>query len=131
MELLFAGRWVDVAEALRWGGVSEVVEPGALLQRARELARLLESGPPLVFAAIKEVVREVHLAARVCVGKPERPNPAFESAGLHDYVVEPDIVERRLQGAMVAREVEAPGRAQREPRIESAEVSGGDGVEVQ
>ena len=38
--------------------VNEVVEPAKLLDRAWELARLLESGPPLVFAAIKEVVRE-------------------------------------------------------------------------
>ena len=29
-----------------------------MLDRAWELARVLESGPPLVFAAIKEVVRE-------------------------------------------------------------------------
>jgi crotonobetainyl-CoA hydratase len=28
------------------------------MERAWELARLLESGPPLVYAAIKEVVRE-------------------------------------------------------------------------
>jgi len=35
-----------------------VTEPAKLLDRAWELARVLESGPPLVFAAIKEVVRE-------------------------------------------------------------------------
>ncbi len=28
------------------------------MERAWELARLLESGPPLVYAAIKEIVRE-------------------------------------------------------------------------
>ena len=58
MELLFTGRFMDAEEAHRRGVVNEVVEPGKLLDRAWELARLLENGPPLVFAAIKEVVRE-------------------------------------------------------------------------
>ena len=58
MELLFTGRWMDAAEAHRWGVVNEVLEPEALLTRAWELARVLEGGPPLVFAAIKEVARE-------------------------------------------------------------------------
>jgi len=58
MELLLTGRFMEAEEAQRWGIVNEVVEPDALLDRAWELARLLESGPPLVFAAIKEVVRE-------------------------------------------------------------------------
>ena len=40
------------------GVVNEVVEPEELLERAWKLARLLAAGPPLVFAAIKEVVRE-------------------------------------------------------------------------
>ena len=58
MELLLTGRFMDAGEAQRWGIVNEVLEPAALLDRAWELARLLASGPPLVFAAIKEVVRE-------------------------------------------------------------------------
>ena len=58
MELLLTGRFMEPEEAQRWGIVNEVVEPDALLDRAWELARLLASGPPLVFAAIKEVVRE-------------------------------------------------------------------------
>jgi crotonobetainyl-CoA hydratase len=58
MDLLFTGRWMPAAEAKHFGLVSEVVAADALLPRARELARLLAAGPPLVFAAIKEVLRE-------------------------------------------------------------------------
>ena len=58
MELLLTGRWMDVEEAARWGLVNEVLaDEDALMARVWEVARLLESGPPLVFAAIKEVAR--------------------------------------------------------------------------
>jgi crotonobetainyl-CoA hydratase len=58
MELLLTGRWLEAEEARRWGLVNEIVAAGDLMARARELAALLASGPPLVFAAIKEVIRE-------------------------------------------------------------------------
>ena len=58
MDLLLTGRWFDADEALRWGIVKEICTPETLLAKAWALARLLESGPPLVYAAIKEVVRE-------------------------------------------------------------------------
>ena len=59
MDMLLTGRWMDCAEAHRWGLVNEMMADGpALYERAWELARLLASGPPLVFAAIKEVARE-------------------------------------------------------------------------
>ncbi len=58
MEMLFTGRWLDAAEAHRWGFVNHIYKANELMDRAWEMARLLESGPPLVFAAIKEVVRE-------------------------------------------------------------------------
>ncbi len=58
MDLLLTGRWFDADEALRWGLLKEITTPADLLPKAWELARLLESGPPLVYAAIKEVVRE-------------------------------------------------------------------------
>lgn len=58
MELLLTGRWVDAEEAHRWGFVNEILPADKLLERARELANLIASGPPLVMAAIKEVVRD-------------------------------------------------------------------------
>lgn len=58
MELLLTGRWFDAEEAHRWGLVNEIVPADALMDRARALAELLASGPPLVYAAIKEIVRD-------------------------------------------------------------------------
>ncbi len=58
MDMLFTGRWMEADEARHWGLVNEVVKPEALPTRATALARLLAEGPPLVFAAIKEVARE-------------------------------------------------------------------------
>ncbi|MES2967184.1 MAG: carnitinyl-CoA dehydratase [Pseudomonadota bacterium] len=58
MDLLLTGRWFDADEALRWGLLKEITTPADLLPKAWDLARLLASGPPLVYAAIKEVVRE-------------------------------------------------------------------------
>ncbi|WP_299673054.1 carnitinyl-CoA dehydratase [uncultured Roseobacter sp.] len=58
MELLLTGRWFDVEEAHRWGLVNEILPAQALMERAWALAELLASGPPLVYAAIKEIVRD-------------------------------------------------------------------------
>ena len=58
MDLLLTGRWMDAEEAHRWGLLREVTEPDDLLPKARALAEMLSKGPPLVQAAIKEVVRE-------------------------------------------------------------------------
>jgi len=58
MELLLTGRWFDAVEANRWGIVNEILPGDQLMDRAWELARLLASGPPLVYAAIKEIVRD-------------------------------------------------------------------------
>jgi crotonobetainyl-CoA hydratase len=58
MELLLTGRWFDAAEGKGWGLINEIVPGDRLMDRARELAELLASGPPLVYAAIKEIVRD-------------------------------------------------------------------------
>ena len=58
MDMLLTGRWMEADEALRWGLVNWVVPPGKVMSRARELAATLAAGPPLVFAAIKELARE-------------------------------------------------------------------------
>ncbi|MEX0348258.1 MAG: carnitinyl-CoA dehydratase [Paracoccaceae bacterium] len=58
MELLLTGRWFDAEEAHRWGLVNEIIPGDQIMDRAWELARLLASGPPLVYAAIKEIVRD-------------------------------------------------------------------------
>jgi crotonobetainyl-CoA hydratase len=58
MELLLTGRWFDAGEAHRWGIVNRIVPADALMTEAMALAELLASGPPLVYAAIKEIVRD-------------------------------------------------------------------------
>ncbi|MGH6907520.1 MAG: carnitinyl-CoA dehydratase [Aestuariivirga sp.] len=58
VELLFTGRRFGAAEAKHWGIVNEIVPAAHLMARARELADHLAEGPPLVFAAIKETLRE-------------------------------------------------------------------------
>ncbi len=58
MELLLTGRWFDADEAHRWGIVNRIVPAQSLLSEAWEMADLIAAGPPLVYAAIKEVVRD-------------------------------------------------------------------------
>ena len=58
MDLLLTGRWFDAEEAHRLGLLREICTASELDAKAMELAELLASGPPLVMAAIKEVVRE-------------------------------------------------------------------------
>jgi|TARA_B110000014_G_scaffold260036_1_gene249019 crotonobetainyl-CoA hydratase len=58
MELLLTGRWFDTKEAQNWGLINKIVKETELMTEAWKMARLLVSGPPLVYAAIKEVVRD-------------------------------------------------------------------------
>ncbi|WP_417742470.1 carnitinyl-CoA dehydratase [Salipiger sp.] len=58
MELLFTGRWFDAEEGHRWGLINRILPAAELMAEARKLADELAAGPPLVFAAIKEIARE-------------------------------------------------------------------------
>ncbi|MDU8927724.1 carnitinyl-CoA dehydratase [Alisedimentitalea sp. MJ-SS2] len=58
MELLLTGRWFDVDEAHHWGIVNHIHPADQLMDQAWKMARLLASGPPLVYAAIKDIVRD-------------------------------------------------------------------------
>ena len=61
-EMLFTGRRFGAAEAKHWGIINEIVPAADLMPRARAVAATLADGPPLVFAAIKETLREtLHL----------------------------------------------------------------------
>ena len=58
MDMLFTGRWLSAEEAARWGLINHIYPAQDLMVEAHKLAELLASGPPLVYAAIKEVIRE-------------------------------------------------------------------------
>lgn len=59
MDMLLTGRWMSSEEAVRWGLVNESLSDGQALEaKVNDVANLLASGPPLVFQAIKETVRE-------------------------------------------------------------------------
>ncbi|MBV8341705.1 MAG: crotonobetainyl-CoA hydratase [Gammaproteobacteria bacterium] len=72
VEFLMTGRWMDAAEAKHWGLANHVVPKGQALIKAREIARQLAAGPPLLFPAIKQLLRHTEVVAE---------HPAFE---LHD-----------------------------------------------
>ena len=58
MDMLLTGRWLDAEEAAKWGLINYIYPAQNLMDEAHKLGELLASGPPLVYAAIKEVVRE-------------------------------------------------------------------------
>lgn len=84
VEFLMTGRWMDAAEAKHWGLINHIVPKGTALLRAREIARQLAAGPPLLFPAIKQLLRHSEMVAE---------HEAFE---LHDSL---DGVQRVLRSA--------------------------------
>jgi len=82
VEFLMTGRWMDAAESKHWGLANHVVPKGAGMAKAREIARQLADGPPLLFPAIKQSLRHSEM-----LGEHE----AFE---LHDSL---DMVQRVIR----------------------------------
>jgi crotonobetainyl-CoA hydratase len=63
VEFLMTGRWMDAAEAKHWGLANHVVPKGQALVKAREIARQLAEGPPLLYPAIKQLLRHSEMVA--------------------------------------------------------------------
>jgi crotonobetainyl-CoA hydratase len=59
VDMLYTGRRIDAAEALRLGLVSDVVPGPELMDAARALAERIGQSAPLSVAAMKEMVTEV------------------------------------------------------------------------
>jgi len=79
VEFLLTGRWMDAAEAKHWGLANHVVPTGQAMTKAREIARQLMDGPPLLFPAIKQLLRHTEMV------------PEHEAFELHDSL---DAVQR-------------------------------------
>jgi crotonobetainyl-CoA hydratase len=72
VEFLMTGRWMDAAEAKQWGMANHVVPKGQALAKAREIAKQLADGPPLLYPAIKQLLRHTEMV------------PEHEAFELHD-----------------------------------------------
>lgn len=55
-ELMLTNRVLNAAEALEWGIVNQVVEAGAALSAAQDLAKELAQGPTLAYGAVKTLL---------------------------------------------------------------------------
>jgi crotonobetainyl-CoA hydratase len=82
VEFLMTGRWMDAAEAKHWGLANHVVPKGEAMKKAREIAAQLASGPPLLFPAIKQLLRHSEMV------------PEHEAFELHDAL---DAVQRVIR----------------------------------
>jgi crotonobetainyl-CoA hydratase len=63
VEFLMTGRWMDATEAKHWGLANHVVPKGEAMLKAREIARQLVAGPPLLFPAIKQLLRHTEVVS--------------------------------------------------------------------
>ena len=82
VEFLLTGRWMDAAEAKHWGLANHVVPKGEAMNKAREIARQLAAGPPLLFPAIKQLLRHSEMI------------PEHEAFELHDAL---DAMQRVIR----------------------------------
>jgi len=92
VEFLMTGRFMDAAEAKHWGLANHVVPKGGSLSKARAIAQQLVNGPPLLFPAIKQLLRHTET-----VGEHE----AFE---LHDSL-------SRVQAVLRSEDLKEGARA--------------------
>jgi crotonobetainyl-CoA hydratase len=100
VEFLMTGRWMDATEAKHWGLANHVVPAGQSLTKAREIANQIADGPPLLFPAIKQLLRHTEMV-------PE--HQAFE---LHDNLHAVQKIIRSddlLEGARAFAEKRKPG----------------------
>ena len=72
LEFLMTGRWMDATEAKHWGLANHIVPKGEAMTKAREIARQLAAGPPLLPPAIKQLLRHTEMV------------PEHEAFSLHD-----------------------------------------------
>ena len=99
VEFLMTGRWMDAVEAKHWGLANHVVPKGEALAKAREIARQLVAGPPLLFPAIKQLMRLTETV------------PEHEAFAVHDalYAVQKVIQSEDLkEGAQAFTEKRTP-----------------------
>jgi len=99
VEFLMTGRWMDAAEAKHWGLANHVVPKGAAPAKAREIAQQLVAGPPLLFPAIKQLLRHTEMVSE------------HEAFAVHDalYAVQRVIQSEDLkEGASAFAEKRSP-----------------------
>jgi crotonobetainyl-CoA hydratase len=82
VEFLMTGRWMDATEAKHWGLINHIVPKGQAMAKAREIATQLSAGPPLLFPAIKQLLRHTEMVAE------------HEAFSLHDSL---DAVQRVIR----------------------------------
>ena len=96
---MMTGRWMDVEEAKHWGLINHIVPKGQGLIKAREIAEKLVAGPPLLYPAIKQVLRMTETVSE---------NEAF---GVYDTCATVDAVIRSedlKEGALAFSEKREP-----------------------
>ena len=82
VEMMMTGRWMDTAEAKHWGLVNHIVPKGQGLTKAREIVEQLAAGPPLLYPAIKQVLRMTEMV------------PENEAFAVHDACSSVETVNR-------------------------------------
>ena len=81
-EILLTGKHVTAAEALQMGLIGHVVPDGSALAKAKEIATVIADNGPLLFPAIKQLLRHTEMV------------PEHEAFELHDSL---DAVQRVIR----------------------------------